>query len=76
LEREILPGWVGRGLFGYPGGRQFLDIGTPESYSAAADFVAPSPATATGQTATAQTVCRSPAWRAGRAADRPGLRRR
>lgn len=32
LECEIFPQWVGRGLYGYDGVRQFLDIGTPESY--------------------------------------------
>ena len=38
LEREIFPAWVGRGLYGYPGGTRFLDIGTPESYAQAEQF--------------------------------------
>ena len=29
---------VGRGLYGYPGGTRFLDIGTPESYAQAEQF--------------------------------------
>jgi D-glycero-alpha-D-manno-heptose 1-phosphate guanylyltransferase len=35
LEREVLPGLVGRGLRGVVGSGTFVDIGTPESYSAA-----------------------------------------
>jgi NDP-sugar pyrophosphorylase family protein len=38
LEREVFPRWVGRGLHGYCGGDDFLDIGTPESYAQAALF--------------------------------------
>jgi NDP-sugar pyrophosphorylase family protein len=38
LEREILPGWAGRGLYGYRCNGAFLDIGTPESYAASARF--------------------------------------
>jgi len=33
LEREVFPGLIGRGLFGYPVDVPFLDIGTPESYA-------------------------------------------
>ncbi|GJL49418.1 nucleotidyltransferase family protein [Candidatus Nitrospira salsa] len=35
LEREVLPGWVGRGLCGYTGKGNFIDIGVPESYAEA-----------------------------------------
>jgi NDP-sugar pyrophosphorylase family protein len=38
LEYEIFPVWAGKGLFGYPGGRRFLDIGTPASYKEAEAF--------------------------------------
>lgn len=38
LERDVLPGWLGRGLYGYAGGGRFLDIGTPESYQEAERF--------------------------------------
>lgn len=39
LEKELFPKWLGRSFYGYctPSAR-FLDIGTPESYSAAVDF--------------------------------------
>ena len=40
IEREIFPSLVKNGLFGRPGGRRFLDIGTPESYLAANAFFA------------------------------------
>jgi len=36
LERELFPGWVPRGLHGYRGGSDLLDIGTPEAYAGAA----------------------------------------
>jgi D-glycero-alpha-D-manno-heptose 1-phosphate guanylyltransferase len=42
LERTIFPSWLGRGLYGHCGDREFLDIGTPESYSAAPHFVSQS----------------------------------
>ncbi len=32
LERELLPGWIKHGLYGYQSGGRFLDIGTPEGY--------------------------------------------
>jgi NDP-sugar pyrophosphorylase family protein len=39
LERDLFPAWLGRGLYGHQQDGPFLDIGTPESYSAAVDFV-------------------------------------
>ena len=39
LERDLFPAWLGRGLYGHEQDGPFLDIGTPESYSAAVDFV-------------------------------------
>ncbi len=38
LEREIFPSWIGKGLYGFKGDGQFIDIGTPESYQAAKQF--------------------------------------
>ena len=38
LEKEILPSWIGRGLFGCQQRGRFIDIGTPESYAEAAAF--------------------------------------
>lgn len=38
LETEVLPGWIGRGLFGVQGPGPFLDIGTPESYAYARKY--------------------------------------
>jgi NDP-sugar pyrophosphorylase family protein len=39
LERELIPAWVGRRVvFGLRCEKQFLDIGTPESFSQAGDF--------------------------------------
>ena len=38
LEREMFPTWVGQGLYGYPGGKRFIDIGIAESYAAAPRF--------------------------------------
>lgn len=38
VEKDVFPGWVGRGLYAVTGGGPFLDIGTPESYAAAAEF--------------------------------------
>jgi NDP-sugar pyrophosphorylase family protein len=40
LEREVFPSWLGRGLYGWRGGGQFIDIGTPDSYAEAASFFA------------------------------------
>lgn len=39
LEREVLPAWIATGrVYGFPGSRRFLDIGTPESYAEAEAF--------------------------------------
>lgn len=38
LEREVFPGWVGRGLRGLPTRGALVDIGTPRSYAGASDF--------------------------------------
>ncbi len=38
LERELFPSWLARGLHGYPSNGDFIDIGLPQSYYAAADF--------------------------------------
>jgi len=32
LEREILPSWVGKGLWGFPCYGEFVDLGTPEGF--------------------------------------------
>jgi NDP-sugar pyrophosphorylase family protein len=40
LEREVFPGWIARGLMGWPCAGPFLDIGTPESYREADRFFA------------------------------------
>jgi NDP-sugar pyrophosphorylase family protein len=39
LEREVFPAWIGRGLYGHRHGGPFIDIGTPESYARAAEFL-------------------------------------
>ena len=39
LEREVLPALIGRGLFGIVGDGPFIDIGTPESFALAQEFV-------------------------------------
>jgi NDP-sugar pyrophosphorylase family protein len=39
LERDVLPAWVGRGLYGFAGGGRFLDIGVPADHARAADFL-------------------------------------
>ena len=39
LERDVFPQWIGRGICGYPVRAPFLDIGTPESFAQADDFV-------------------------------------
>lgn len=38
LEREVLPDWIGKRLFGHRSEARFLDIGTPESYARAERF--------------------------------------
>ena len=40
LEREMFPAWIGGDFYGYLAAGPFLDIGTPESYAAAAAFFA------------------------------------
>src|SRR5262249_48861464 len=35
LEHEVLPAWVGRGLYGWASPGAFLDIGTPEDFAVA-----------------------------------------
>jgi len=40
LERDVFPGWVGKILVGFQSYGEFLDIGTPESYTKAAVFLA------------------------------------
>jgi D-glycero-alpha-D-manno-heptose 1-phosphate guanylyltransferase len=39
LERDILPQWIGQGLFGHCATGEFIDIGTPDSYGQIAAFV-------------------------------------
>jgi NDP-sugar pyrophosphorylase family protein len=46
LEREAFPAWIAHGLRGFPCEGAFLDIGTPDSYAAAAEFFARLPRTA------------------------------
>lgn len=38
LERDVFPSKIGWGLYGYCTNGEFVDIGTPESYAAAAEF--------------------------------------
>jgi D-glycero-alpha-D-manno-heptose 1-phosphate guanylyltransferase len=38
FERDVLPGWIGAGLRGHRTRARFIDIGTPQSYSAASRF--------------------------------------
>jgi len=40
LEQGLFPAWLGRRPYGYRSEGAFLDIGTPESYAAAAEFFA------------------------------------
>lgn len=39
LERDVLPNWIGRGMYGWRSDAPFLDIGVPESYAAAGEFI-------------------------------------
>jgi len=39
IERETFPAWIGRGLYAWPGGARFIDIGTPQSYLDAQSFL-------------------------------------
>jgi len=38
IERAVFPAWVGKGLYGWPGGGRFIDIGTPASLAEAQGF--------------------------------------
>jgi NDP-sugar pyrophosphorylase family protein len=38
FERDVLPGWIGTGLRSHCTRARFIDIGTPQSYSAASRF--------------------------------------
>lgn len=38
IEKEMFPSWIDRGLYGYRSEGRFLDIGTPEAYTAAEQF--------------------------------------
>jgi len=38
LERDVFPGWIGGPFYGHCAQGEFIDIGTPESYDAAATF--------------------------------------
>jgi len=40
LEREVLPLWVSRGLWGFPGLGAFVDMGTPQGLSEAEEIFA------------------------------------
>lgn len=40
LERDLLPRWVGEGIYGFPSAGRFIDIGTPESFARASEFFA------------------------------------
>jgi len=40
LEREVFPGCIGRGLYGFRSEGRFLDIGTPDDYASAESFFA------------------------------------
>jgi len=39
LEREFFPGLIGKGLYGFRSETEFIDIGTPESFSRAEAFM-------------------------------------
>lgn len=39
LEKEVLPMWVKEGMYGFPSEGSFIDIGTPESFLLAEEFV-------------------------------------
>jgi D-glycero-alpha-D-manno-heptose 1-phosphate guanylyltransferase len=38
LEKDMFPNWMKQGIYGYRVHEKFIDIGTPESYSAAQEF--------------------------------------
>ena len=39
LEINVFPSWIAHELYGYQGCNRFIDIGTPDSYAAADDFL-------------------------------------
>jgi len=39
LEHQMFPAWIGRGLYGYRSRGGFLDIGIPEAYATAGQFL-------------------------------------
>jgi len=39
LETDVFPGWIGNGLYGVAAAGAHLDIGTPDSYAAAEEFL-------------------------------------
>lgn len=43
IERNVFPTWIGNGLYGYKTNQRFIDIGTPESLTAAKQFLAKIP---------------------------------
>lgn len=49
IEREMFPAWVGQGLYAWPGGGRFIDIGTPATYAEGAQFFAHAPTPPQGQ---------------------------
>jgi NDP-sugar pyrophosphorylase family protein len=40
IEHEMFPAWIGQGLYAWAGGGRFIDIGTPATYAAGAQFFA------------------------------------
>jgi NDP-sugar pyrophosphorylase family protein len=38
LEEDLLPSWIGQGLYGFRSQGRFIDIGTPESFASAERF--------------------------------------
>ena len=63
LERDLLPGWLELGIYGFARSERFIDIGTPESLAGAAAFfrkpgrrsTAPRPRRNTRRTSAAMT---------------------
>jgi NDP-sugar pyrophosphorylase family protein len=43
LERDVFPRWVGRGLAAWRVAAPFIDIGTPDAWAAAGEFLARHP---------------------------------
>ncbi|MBX2998956.1 MAG: nucleotidyltransferase family protein [Caldilineaceae bacterium] len=39
LERDLFPSLIGKGLYSYTGHGPFIDIGTPDSYAAAGEYL-------------------------------------